>query len=152
MISNERREKLLVGLTFGIYLLGWLLVGSWPELAAIAFLGILIPAYMTVPRDRPNRVSTLKQTMSFVAVLCAGGLWMSVVKCGDLDESRRFRTYLSQHQCKPTGELVTGFAAGRCGRFEECSDGQEIAEEGYLCRATGMTITFSQFRRGHYGF
>ena len=151
MTDSSTRERLLARTSIVIYLIGWLMVFSRPEFAAIVFVVAGATVILSTPSGAPGRKQIFHQNLFVAAAFVLPALGMCWTKYQDLGEVRRWNSYLSLHRCEHRGDVVTGFSKGGCDRSEDCQPGEEIEEPEYFCMTTEKSITFSGFREGNYG-
>lgn len=147
---NSIPKKVFTWATFALMLLALLGKGHL-SLQIGCLIASLLCLYLT---EEPGRW-TAKQKREEVAVIIIFlyGVLLVLIYIGYQDEkdTKNFRRYLTEHRCKYIGTIVTGYSPGGCDNIGRCTDGEEIEEGQYLCRATGNKLTFKQFQEGSYG-
>jgi hypothetical protein len=151
MSKSSKRERLLTGLSIAVYLVGWFLISSRPEVAAMIFVAAGAILILSTPTDASGRKPLFEQNLVAAAACVLPALGMCWSKYQDLGETRRWNSYLSQHQCRYREQVVTGYSKGGCDRSGDCQPGEEIEEPEYFCMTTKKRITFSGFREGNFG-
>ena len=152
-VKSQRRRKWFFWGLYATYILGWILVGQFPMLALIAFLLCVPLAFGTVTAADPTfKHRQRNEVMWTLVAFLPGALFMTLFKYQHLAETRRFSSYLSQHQCQSKGTVVTGTTPGGCDRYGNCEEPREIEEVEFFCATTKRRITFSQFKAGQYGW
>lgn len=118
-------------------------------LVAYAVSALLLFLTMT-PEERKSKHQR-NQMWLMAAVFYIPALFMLITAYQGKSEERRFRAYLSAHDCTYSDTAVTGLTGSGCDRAGNCEERQEVHEDFYACGATGNRITFKQFSGGDYG-
>lgn len=143
-------KKVFVWTTFALVLLGLALKG---HLALQLFvLVVSVPCLYFTESPERWRTPQKRQELAFTLVFLYGPI-LYIIYLGYQEDrdARHFRNYLVEHRCKYIGTIVTGYSPGGCDNVGRCTDGEEIEEGQYYCRATGNKLTFKQFQDGSYG-
>lgn len=143
-------KKAFAWATFALILIACAIKGHL-VFQLIALAASVFSLYLTEPSGG-WKTPQKRQELGLILTLLYGPV-LYVVYHGyeDERETRNFQRYLTEHQCKYVGTIVTGYAPGGCDNVGRCTDGEEIEEEQFLCRATGNKLTFKQFQDGGYG-
>lgn len=146
----DDREKWLVYAFFALYILGWIFGHERLLFALLSFSASAVCALASIPREAENRKWQQKQVGFALVMFILPALYAFWGAHKNDIEADRFHSYLSAHQCKYVGYVVTGVTNGGCDRWDNCEDPQEIEEPEYLCAATKKHITQSDFEAGRY--
>jgi hypothetical protein len=148
---EKARERKYARLFYAVYAIAWILAFYNAAAAAIAFIAAGYLLSQSITSGTATTSADRSTLWLMLAAVVRPGLGASWIRYENDAESRRFSSYLSQHECKFTGNVVVGMSKGGCDRFDNCEGPEEIEEFQYFCKTTGRSITSSQFRNGQYG-
>ena len=151
MYLAKNHEKSFFYASVVLYILGWIAGSDHILLALLCFGSSAFCVLKTDSTEFENKKELQTQNYVVLAAFFIPAFIFLWTGYHDSADTRNFKNYLSEHNCKDIGITVTGMSKGGCDRFNNCEEPQEIEETQFFCAATKKRLTFTDFKSGSFG-